>query len=84
MTENKLKDLIKLYEGEGGTVKINKKNLDEHNKTTDLIKKREQQKERNKNYYLKNIEKIRQQNLKKYHDKKTTKRKIGRPRKYDD
>ena len=44
---------------------------------------KQQQKENNHKYYIKNIEKIRTTNLNKYHSKKENKKGIGRPKKYD-
>jgi len=97
-THNDTTDLIKLFEGEGGTISINKSNIQEHNEivkkisrrginrtlTEEQIKerKKQQQQKRNLTYYLKHKETIRRRNLKKYHTTKKEHRKIGRPLKY--
>ena len=97
-TQNNITNLIKLYEGEGGTISINKNNLEEHKELIKTIirrginrtlteeqiaeRKRQQQKKRNLTYYLKHKETIREKNLNTYHTTKKEHNKIGRPLKY--
>ena len=45
-------------------------------------RKQEQQQQNNKKYYIRNLDRIRKNNLDKYHTMKENKKSIGRPKKY--